>query len=140
MRWDALIGVHYGTSEYQVGIIRRVASESVENTEIGIQLLSKRPQAVNMRPQDSQLSVWETAADTRTFYDVPAILLPPEPPLNNEECLLLAANSYQLHKLYEIFVGDKKRSVKLLDRISSHGNVDQVLFADVIPKARATPG
>jgi hypothetical protein len=134
---DALIGVHYGTSEYQIGIIRRVASESVENTEVGIQLLSRLPQPVSMRPQDSQLSVWETAADTQTYYDVPAILLPGEAPLHNEECLLLAANSYQLHKLYEVFIGEQRRSVKLLDRISSYGNVDQVLFADVTPKGSA---
>lgn len=134
---EVLIGIHYGTAEYQIGIVRRVASESVENTEVGIQLLSKRPQAVMMRPQDSQLSVWETEADTQTYYHTPAILLPPEPPLHDEECLLLAANSYQLHKLYEIYVDGKKRVVKLLDRISSYHDVDQVMFADVIPKKPA---
>lgn len=136
---NALIGVHYGTSEYQIGIIRRVASESVENTEIGIQLLSRRPQAISMRPQDSQLSVWETAADTRTYYDTPAILLPGEPPLHDEECLLLAANSYQLHKIYELFIGERKRLVKLLDRIASYGNVDQILCADVAHKGGGAP-
>jgi hypothetical protein len=131
---NTVIGIHYGTSEYQIGIIRRVARESVENTEVGIQLLSRQPKAINMRPQASQLSVWETAADTQTYYNVPAILLPQEPPLHDEECLLLAANSYQLHKLYELFVGDQKRMVKLVDRIAQHGNVDQVAFADVAVK------
>lgn len=125
------IGIHLGTGEWQIGLIRRRASASVENTEVGIQILSKNPSAALMRPADSQLSVWETAADTQTYYHTPAILLPPEPLLHEDECLLLAANSYQLHKLYEMFVGNQKRVIRLLDRLASYGDTDQVIFADV---------
>lgn len=128
---NVLIGIQMGAAVWQIGIIRRRASASVENTEVGIQMLSRQPLAAMMRPADSQLSVWETAADTQTYYHTPAILLPPEPPLHEDECLLLAANSYQLHKLYEIFVGNRKRVIRLLDRLATYGDTDQVIFADV---------
>jgi hypothetical protein len=135
---NVAVGIHFGTGEWQIGIIRRLSSASVENTDVGIQLLSKQPRAAMMRPADSQLSVWETSADTQTYYHTPAILLPPEPPMHDDECLLLAANSYQLHKLYEIFVGNQKRMIKLLDRLASYGDTDQVIFADVRPKSSGT--
>jgi len=134
---NVLIGIHFGSGEWQIGIIRRVASASVENTEVGIQVLSKQPVAAMMRPADSQLSVWETAADTQTYYHTPAILLPPEPALHEDECLLLAAGSYQLHKLYEIFVGSQRRTIRLLDRLDSYGDTDRLIFADVGAKPSA---
>ena len=134
---DTVIGMHYGTGEYQIGLIRRVASESVENTDVGIQLLSRKPQSASIRPQSSQLSVWETAADTQTYYDIPAVLLPPEPHLLDEECLLLAAGSYQLHRIYEIFIGTQKRTIKLVDATAHYGTVDRVLFSDVLAKKSA---
>ena len=130
---NAVLGIHFGTGEWQIGIIRRVARASVENADVGIQVISRSPQPIMMRPQDSQLSVWETAADTQTYYHTPAILLPAEPPLHDEAYLLLAADSYQLHKLYEVFLGKEKRVIKLLDRISCYDQVDQVIFADANP-------
>lgn len=136
---DAIIGVHYGIAEYQIGIIRRVASESVENNDVGIQILSRQPQAVTLRPVDSQLSVWETAADTQTYYHTPAILLPPEPPLHDDECLLLAPNSYQLHKIYVLSTDSGKRTVRLLDRMATYTGVDQVIFADIAHKGTSKP-
>lgn len=133
------VGIHLDTGEWQIGIIRRRASSSVENTEVGIQVLSRDPRAAMMRPVDSQLTVWETSADTQTYYHTPAILLPPEPQLHEDECLLVAANSYQLHKLYQIFVGDQKRVIRLLDRLAAYGDTDQVIFADVAASSAQRP-
>jgi hypothetical protein len=132
---NVVVGLHYGTHEWQIGIVRRLASASVENTEVGIQILSKRPNAVMLRPADSQLSVWETSADTQTYHHTPGILLPPDPPLLTEECLLLAARSYDLHKVYELFANGQKRVVRLLDRLTAFGDIDQIIFADVPAKA-----
>ncbi len=133
---NVVVGIQLDTGERQIGIIRRRAGTSVENIEVGIQVLSRAPQAAMMRPADSQLSVWETAADTQTYYHTPAVLLPPEPALHDDECLLLETGSYQLHKLYEIFVGDRKRTIRLLDRLATYSDTDQVIFADVPATAR----
>lgn len=132
---NVAVGLHHDSGAWEIGIIRRVERPSVETAEVGLEVLSRAPHAAMMRPAESQLSVWETAADTQTYYHTPAILLPPEPGLHDDECLLLEAGSYQLHKLYELFVGEGRRTVKLLDRLASYGDVDQVIFAD-IPQRR----
>lgn len=128
---NVAVGLHTGPGQWEIGIIRRVVRPSVDKAEVGIEVLSRKPRAAMLRPAASQLSVWETAADTQTYYHTPAILLPAEPPSAEEECLLVEPGSYQLHKLYELFVGDTRRTVKLLDRLAAWGGMDQVLFAPV---------
>jgi hypothetical protein len=125
------VGLQLGEGRWQIGVIRRVAHPSVGKVELGLEVLSAHPQAVMLRPSSSQLSVWETAADTQTYYHTPAILMPPEPPQREDASLLLEPGSYQLHKLYELFAGTTRRTVKLLDRIASWGGMDQVIFSEV---------
>lgn len=126
-----VIGIQPATAPWQIGVIRRVASESVENTQAGIQILSNRPLAAMLRPHDAEMSIWETAADTQTYHHTPGILMPKEPPYQNEASLLLAAGSYQLHRIYAMAVGEEKRAIRLLDRINTFRGVDQIIFADV---------
>lgn len=133
---NVIVGVQGDGTEYQVGVIRRVASESVENTDVGIHIISRKPRAVMLRPVDSQLSVWETAADTQTYHHTPAILLPRDAPVQQDESLLLAADSYKLHKIYVMTTDAGQRYVKLLDRIAAHPGVDQVAFANIDPKGK----
>lgn len=134
VRHQALIGIHYGTSEYQVGVIRRVASETVENTDVGVEILSTAPRAVYLRPIDAELTVWETAADTQAYDHIPAILLPKNPPHRTEDSLLLGLGSgYYLHRIYEMPSGDERRFVKLVGHIANLNEVEQVSFADVAP-------
>lgn len=130
-----LIGIQPDTGPWQIGVIRRVASESVENTQAGIQILSNRPNAAMLRPADSEMSIWETAADTQTYHHTPGIVMHREPPYQNEESLLLASGSYQLHRTYAMVVGEKKRTIRLLDRINTFQGVDQIIFTDVKSKA-----
>lgn len=133
---NVAVGIRHATGEWQIAVIRRVARPTVENAEVGLEVLSRNPRPAMLRPAASQLSVWETAADTQTYYHTPGILLPSEPGLNDGECLLLEPESYQLHKLYELFVDDGRRTVKLLDRLASYGGMDQVIFAEVKPRPR----
>lgn len=133
VRQKTLIGIHYGTSEYQIGVIRRIASETVENTDVGIEILCTEPQAVFLRPIDSQLSVWETAADTQSYENTPAILLQQNPPLQQEAFLLLSLGSYHLHRIYEMTTDDGIRHVQLLSRVTGYNDVEQVNFAEVTP-------
>ncbi len=131
---DSVVGVNFGAGEWQLGIIRRCDRAAVGSADVGIEVLSRRPQAVTLRPLDSQLSVWETAADTQTYHHTPALLLPEETPLHAEPYLLLAPGSYQMHKLYELATPDGKRVIKLVDRLATLGTIDQLAFADLAPK------
>jgi len=129
-----IIGIQPDAAPWQIGVIRRVASESVENTQAGIQILSNRPHAALLRPSDSEMSIWETAADTQTYYHTPGILMERESPYQDEESLLLLSESYQLHRIYAMVIGKEQRLVRLLDRINSFQGVDQIIFSDVKTK------
>lgn len=131
VRNHTVIGIQPDAASWQIGVIRRVASESVESTHAGIQILSNLPHAAMLRPLDKELSIWETAADTQTYHHTPGILLFKEPPYQDETSLLLAAGSYQLHRTYALVVGDVKRTIRLLDRINAFQGVDQVIFKDI---------
>lgn len=131
---QTVIGIQPDGGPWQIGIIRRVASESIENTQVGIQILSNLPHAAMLRPADSEMSIWETAADTQTYHHTPGIIMPKESPYQNEDSLLLASASYQLHRMYAMMVGEEKRVIKLLDRINAYQGVDQVVFAEVKAK------
>jgi hypothetical protein len=135
VRSETIIGIQPENAPWQIGLIRRVASESVENAQVGIQVLSNSPNAAMLRPADSEMSVWETAADTQTYHHTPAIFMRKDPPYQDEESLLLASNSYQLHRIYAMVVGGEQRTIRLLDRINTFQNVDQLIFADVKSKA-----
>ena len=131
VRDHTVVGIQPDSASWQIGVIRRVASESIENTHAGIQILSNLPHAAMLRPLDKEMSIWETAADTQTYHHTPGILLFKEPPYQNETSLLLAAGSYKLHRTYALVVGEVKRTIRLLDRINSFQGVDQVIFNDV---------
>ncbi len=132
---NTIIGIQRDTAPWQIGVIRRVASESVENTQAGIQILSNSPGAAMLRPADTEMSIWETAADTQTYHHTPGVLMRQEPPYQDDESLLLASGSYQLHRIYVMVVGETKRTVRLLDRLNAFQGVDQVIFTDVKSKA-----
>jgi hypothetical protein len=88
-----------------------------------------------LRPLDKEMSIWETAADTQTYHHTPGIVMQKEPPYQNEESLLLASGSYQLHRTYAMVVGEEKRTIRLLDRIHTFQGIDQIIFSDVRSKA-----
>ena len=132
---ETVIGIQPDTTSWKIGIIRRLASESVENTQLGIQILSNRPDAAMLRPADTEMSIWETAADTQTYHHTPGIFMHREPPYQEDETLLLAADSYQLHRTYKMLVGRDNRTIRLLDRLNTFQGVDQILFTDVKTKA-----
>ncbi len=131
VRSQTIIGIQPDGEPWQIGVIRRIASESIENAQVGIQILSLLPQAAMLRPADSEMSVWETAADTQTYHHTPAILMRKESPYQNEDSLLLAADSYQLHRVYSMVVGVEQRIVRLVDRINSYQGIDQIIFTAV---------
>ena len=128
---EAVIGIQPDAAAWKIGVIRRLAIESVENTQLGIQILSNRPDAAMLRPADTEMSIWETAADTQTFHHTPGIFMHREPPYQEDETLLLAADSYQLHRTYKMLVGQGNRTIRLLDRLNTFQGVDQILFTDV---------
>ena len=131
---ETLVGIQPDAGAWKIGVIRRLTSESVENTQVGIQILSNQPDAAMLHPADAEMSIWETAADTQTYHHTPGIVMRREPPFQEEETLLLAAGSYQLHRSYKMLVGEHNRSIRLLDRLYTFQGVDQLLFTDVKTK------
>ena len=126
-----LIGIQSDTTPWQIGVIRRVASESVENTHVGIQILSNRSSAVMLRAADTEMSIGEPAVDTQTPHHPLGILMHKALPYQDEESLLLASGSYQLQRIYTMVVGEAQRTIRLLDRINTFQNGDQLIFIDV---------
>ena len=134
---NTVIGIQPDNAAWQLCVIRRVTSETIENTQAGIQILSNRPCAAMLCPADSEMSIWETAADTQTYHHTPGIFMHQEPPYQNEESLLLVKHSYQLHHTYTMVIGKQKRTIRLLDRLHAFAGVDQVIFAEVNQKLNA---
>lgn len=134
---NTVIGIQPDNAPWQLCVIRRVASETVENIQAGIQILSNRSHAAMLCPADSELSIWETAADTQTYHHTPGIFMHLEPPYQDEESLLLETHSYQLHHTYTMVIGDDKRTIRLVDRIHSYKGVDQIIFTDVRLRPKA---
>ncbi len=127
---ETIIGIQSDTASWKIGLIRRLASESIENTQLGIQILSNRPAAAMLQAADTQLSIWETAAETQTSHHTLGILMHREPPYQEDETLLLTADSYHLHRIYQMLIGGEQRTIRLLDRLQTFRGVDQILFAD----------
>jgi len=132
---ETVIGIQPDAAAWKIGVIRRLASESVENTQLGIQILSNRPDAAMLRPADTEMSIWETAADTQAYHHTPGIFMHREPPYQEDETLLLASDSYQLHRTYKMLVGQSHRTIRLLDRLNTFQGIDQIVFTDVKTKA-----
>lgn len=134
VRDHTVVGIQPDFAPWQIGVIRRVASESIESTRAGIQILSNLPHAALLRTLDEEMSIRETAADIQTCPHTPGIMLLKEPPYQDAASLLLAAGSYQLHHPYALIVGEEKRTIQLLDRINTFQGVDQLSFEDVKSK------
>lgn len=124
MKGNTIIGIQPDSAPWQIGVIRRVVAEPMENTQAGIQILSNKPLAVSLGAQDAGGAV-----------AMAGIFMHREPPYQNQESLLLAAGSYQLHRTYVMTMGETRRSIRLLERIHAFEGVDQIIFADVKIKA-----
>lgn len=124
MQSNAIIGIQHDAAPWQIGVIRRVVSEPKECMQAGIQILSNKPSAVVL----TELDVAGAACTEGVFMHR-------EPPYQNQESLLLKAGRYQLHQRYEMGIGEQIRKIRLLERVSTFVDIDQIIFADVKNKA-----
>jgi len=128
---NTVIGIQADNAPWQICVIRRVVTETVENMQAGIQILSTKPHAALLCPAANEMSIWEAAADTQISHRTPSILMDEEAPYQNEESLLLVSKTYQLQRIYTMLVGGAWRTIRLLERINVYRNVDQIIFTDV---------
>ena len=126
-----VIGIQPDAAPWQIGVIRSVTSASAGNTHAGIQILSNQPHTALLRPLDSEMTIEETAADPQPYPHTPGIFMHREPPYQNEESILLASGSYQLHRTYAMAIGEVERFIRLQDRSNAFQGVDQIIFTDV---------
>lgn len=126
---NVLLGLKMEGGGWSLGLIRRIEAGSNEDTRVGIRKLSLHPLAASISPANTELTVWETAGDTRSFHHTNALLLLAEPPLLGEDCLILAAGSYALHKIYELSISEGKRLIRLDVCEERYQGADRVIFS-----------
>lgn len=129
VREKILIGLRTEDSGWMTGVIRRVETGSKAATYVGILLLSRMPVAANIAPLDTEVTVWEKLADTYSLDHTNALLLHAETALLNEDCLILPAGSYELHKLYQLATPQGSQLIRLDFCRDSFHKADRVVFS-----------
>lgn len=108
-----LLGLKTERSKWSLGVIQRMEMGSKADAHVGIRLLARAPVAASLSPIDTNLTVWETAGETFSLHHTSALLLRADPPLMNEDCLIVPAGSCDLHKTYELATNQGKQLVRL---------------------------
>jgi hypothetical protein len=134
VREKVIIGLRTEDSGWMTGVIRRVETDSKTNAYVGILLLSRSPAAANISPLDTEVTVWEKMADTYSLDHTNALLLRAETSLLNEDCLILPAKSYELHKIYQLATPQGNQLIRLDFCRDKYHKADRIAFT-VLEKA-----
>jgi hypothetical protein len=128
-----MLGLRLENADWIVGVLRRVEMGSKDDTHVGIILLSRAPEAVTISPLNTQLSVWENAGETLSLHHTNALLLRADPPLLEEDGLILPAGSYDLHKTYELVTREGKKLIRLDFCRYGYQDADHLSFSLINP-------
>ena len=106
-----------GRNEWWLGMIRRTHADIDKSTHVDIQLISRKPTAVPLRPQATGSpggAEWKASAGTFAFVNVNAILLPDASQTGGTPHLLLPPESWKEGRVYEAMLEEGKRDLKLV--------------------------
>lgn len=106
-----------GRNEWWLGVIRRTHADIDKSTHVDIQLISRKPVTVPLRPQAKGSpggADWDASAGTFAFVNVNAILLPDASQAGDTPNLLLPPESWKEGRVYEAILEDGMRDLKLV--------------------------
>lgn len=113
-----------------VGMVRRLKTSKDGDTQVGIEILAKKPLAVWLRIPNRNAGKgfeWEAGLETSVRKSKPAILLPDANNSYANATMLMESGSYAANQEYELEMG-KKNSVKLNSLLEEGSDYERVSF------------
>jgi len=134
-----LCGIKSQSSEtWWVGVVRRLRTDAQHVRHIGIALLARKPVAAWLRaprtrlaspamPVDKPLAPATEPRDVSSDYDyLHVILLPDEHQAFAQATALAPRQSFKPEQVFEILMGDKRRSLKFVDLLERGADFDHI--------------
>ncbi len=118
-------------SQWWVGMIRRLKTDMQGKVHVGIRVLTKQPLSVWLRVLGKgveRVSHWETSSGSFAYDYLPVILIPDEHNSYVHATMLMECGRFVSGTLFEVMLGDKSRTIKLVEIIAEGEDYEQVRF------------
>jgi hypothetical protein len=128
----ALCGIKgKNASQWWVGMIRRLKTDLQGKVHVGIRVLTKQPLSVWLRVLGKgveRVSNWETSSGSFAYDYLPVILIPDEHNSYVHATMLMECGNFVAGTLFEVMLGEKSRTIKLVEIIAEGDDYEQVRF------------
>ena len=114
-----------------VGMVRRLKTGKEGDTQVGIEILAKKPLAVWLRIPDRNTGKgfeWEVGVETSVRKSKPAILLPDANNSYANATVLMESGSFAANEVYELKMG-KRSLVTLTGLLEEGSDYERLSFA-----------
>jgi hypothetical protein len=118
-------------NQWWVGMIRRLKTDAQGKVHVGIRVLTKQPLSVWLRVLGKgaeRVSNWETSSGSFAYDYLPVILIPDEHNSYVHATMLMQCGSFVSGTLFEVMLGEKSRTIKLVEIIAEGDDYEQVSF------------
>jgi hypothetical protein len=118
-------------SQWWVGMIRRLKTDMQGKVHVGIRILTKQPLSVWLRVLGKgveRVSNWHTSSGSFAYDYLPVILIPDEHNSYVHATMLMECGSFVVGTLFEVMLGEKSRTIKLVEIIAEGDDYEQVSF------------
>lgn len=118
-------------SQWWVGMIRRLKTDMQGKVHVGIRVLTKQPLSVWLRVLGKgaeRVSNWQTSSGSFAYDYLPVILIPDEQNSYVHATMLMECGSFVGGTLFEVMLGEKSHSIKLVEIIAEGDDYEQVRF------------
>ena len=118
-------------NQWWVGMIRRLKTDLQGRVHVGIRILTKQPLSVWLRVLGKgaeRVSNWHTSSGSFAYDYLPVILIPDEHNSYVHATMLMECGSFVSGTLFEVMLGEKSRTIKLVEIIAEGDDYEQVKF------------
>lgn len=118
-------------NQWWVGMIRRLKTDLQGKVHVGIRVLTKQPLSVWLRVLGKgveRVSNWHTSSGSFAYDYLPVILIPDEHNSYVHATMLMECGSFVVGTLFEVMLGEKSRTIKLVEIIAEGDDYEQVRF------------
>ncbi len=119
------------SSQWWVGMIRRLHTDHDGKIHVGIETLAKKPLSVWLRSlgRGAELaSNWETSSGSFKYTYLPAILLPDAQNSYSNATILMESGSYVTGHIHEAMLGERSRNIKFTGMLMEGEDYEQLSF------------
>jgi hypothetical protein len=117
--------------QWWVGMIRRLKTDLQGKVHVGIRILTKQPLSVWLRVLGKgaeRVSNWETSSGSFAYDYLPVILIPDEQNSYVHATMLMECGSFVSGTLFEVMLGEKSRTIQLVEILAEGDDYEQVRF------------